>query len=164
MIPVKLLLLIPIFLCCSPNFTKAQTADLIVIEKSARKLTLTSSGKQLAAYSVALGGTPFGPKQCRGDGKTPEGEYRIIGRNSRSAFHRSLKISYPNARDRRKAAFLRCDPGGDIMIHGLPNGRGWIGAAHRSSDWTLGCIALTDSEIDEIWKLVPNGANVRIIP
>jgi len=147
-----------------PVSASTEGADLVLIEKSKRLLTLKRGDKQLAQYTVALGGTPVGPKRCIGDSKTPEGTYRIIGRNSKSAFYRSLKLSYPTKEDRENAKRLGCSPGGDIMIHGLPNGRGWIGAAHRQMDWTLGCIAVTNSEIDEIWKFVADGTAVQIKP
>ena len=147
-----------------PYFAYAQNADLVLIEKGARQLTLKREGKVVAVFKVALGSSPRGPKECQGDAKTPEGEYQITGRNSHSAFHRSLRISYPSKSDRKRAAALGCAPGGDIMIHGLPNGRGWVGASHRLTDWTNGCVAVTDSEIEQIWKLVPDGVMVRIVP
>jgi len=113
---------------------------------------------------VALGQGGLAPKQRAGDGRTPEGRYVIDSRNSASAYHRSLHISYPNPEDRKRAAKLGVSPGGDIMIHGLPNGKGFIGSAHRAYDWTLGCVAVTDAEIEEIWKLVPDGTPVEIRP
>ena len=104
------------------------------------------------------------PKTYKGDNRTPEGFYTIDGRNPGSHYHRSIHVSYPNAQDRARAKKLGKDPGGDIFIHGLPNGQGWIGKAHVLHDWTLGCIAVTDEEIEEIWKLVPNGTVVEIRP
>lgn len=142
----------------------AESADSILIEKSKRRLTLLKNDKKVAQYSISLGGVPIGPKQCQGDNKTPEGDYLISGRNPNSSFYRSLKVSYPNELDRKNASRLGCMPGGDIMIHGLPNGRGWLGILHRLFNWTRGCIAVKDSEIDEIWHLVPDGARVRIVP
>lgn len=139
-------------------------ADRIVVHKKDRTLLLLRENKVIAAYKIALGGEPIGPKTCQGDHRTPEGAYTIDGRNSASKFHRALRVSYPNADDRRRAAKAHCSPGGDIMIHGLPNGYGRIGAAHRLKDWTDGCIAVTDEEIEEIWKLVPNGTPVEIRP
>lgn len=140
------------------------TADQVVINKSKRELLLLRKGKLLRSYKVALGRNPVGAKQFQGDGKTPEGAYTISGRNVRSAFHRSLRVSYPSDADRDHARHLGRDPGGDIMIHGLPNGQGWIGAAHRATDWTQGCIAVTNAEIEEIWNLVPDGTPVEIHP
>jgi murein L,D-transpeptidase YafK len=142
----------------------AATADCIVVEKANRTLMLYREGQVLKTYKIALGGHPIGPKEQQGDGRTPEGVYVIDARNRSSAFHRALHISYPNAEDRRRAAARRVQPGGDIMIHGLPNGWSAIGKAHLLRDWTNGCIAVTDAEIEEIWRLVPNGTRVEIRP
>ena len=139
-------------------------ADRIVVLKSERTLTLMHDGKPFRTYKVALGGQPLGPKTQRGDHKTPEGTYIIDRRNSHSQFHRALHVSYPNADDVARARKLHVAPGGDIMIHGLPNGMGWVGSAHLARDWTDGCLAVTDKEIDEIWKLVPDGTPVEIKP
>lgn len=139
-------------------------ADRIVINKARRELVLMRVGKAIRTYRVALGRNPAGRKMRQGDGRTPEGAYVIAGRNARSAFHRSLRISYPNVEDRARARKLGVSPGGDIMIHGLPNGRGYVGKAHRLMDWTDGCIAVTNEEIEEIWALVPNGTAVQINP
>jgi murein L,D-transpeptidase YafK len=145
-------------------FAADTNVDKILILKSERKLQLLYGQRVVKEYRVALGNTPAGPKDRRGDGKTPEGTYVIDFRNKNSQFHRSLHISYPNAADKARARKLRVDPGGDIFIHGLMNGYGWVGAAHRSKDWTLGCIAVTNEEIEEIWKLVPDGTPVEIRP
>lgn len=138
--------------------------DHIMIHKNARTLELMHAGQIIKTYKIALGGNPVGPKIQQGDHKTPEGKYVIDSRNLRSQFHRSLHISYPNAEDRERARKLGVQPGGDIFIHGLPNGYGFIGSAHRARDWTDGCIAVTDQEIEEIWILVPNGTPVEIRP
>ena len=100
----------------------------------------------------------------QGDHKTPEGHYVLDRRNPKSKFYKSIHVSYPNEQDRRKAQAKGVPPGGDIMIHGLPNGMGAVGAAHRLTDWTDGCIAVTDAEMDEIWKIVPDGTPVEIRP
>jgi len=139
-------------------------ADKIVVNKSKRELLLSRSGKMIRTYRIALGKNPVGPKLRKGDRKTPEGVYSISGRNAASAYHRSLRISYPNADDRIRARRQGVDPGGDIMIHGLPNGQGYVGASHRLIDWTDGCIAVTDAEIEEIWRLVPDGTPIQINP
>jgi murein L,D-transpeptidase YafK len=107
-------------------------ADMILVEKSARRLTLFCAGRKLKEYRVALGFSPVGPKQHEGDGRTPEGKYKIDFRKSDSAFHRALHISYPDAADSARAAEAGVAPGGDIMIHGLPNGFSALGPAHRS--------------------------------
>ena len=139
-------------------------ADKILIEKKERRLTLISKDKVLKTYKIALGGNPNGPKERQGDNKTPEGTYVIDSRNKDSRYHLSLHISYPNERDRRRAKELGVSPGGDIMIHGIKNGFEWIGPSHTWLDWTKGCIAVTDEEIEEIDKLVPNGTIVEIRP
>jgi L,D-peptidoglycan transpeptidase YkuD (ErfK/YbiS/YcfS/YnhG family) len=138
--------------------------DRIVIEKSARKLSLFVNGKALKSYRVALGRTPIGAKQEEGDNKTPEGVYRIDGRNPQSNFHLALHVSYPSDEDKVHAAERGVSAGFDIMIHGIRNGRGWIGAFHRLSDWTAGCIGLTDEEIEELWRVTPDGTIVEIQP
>jgi murein L,D-transpeptidase YafK len=140
------------------------TADKVVINKSKRELLLFKGGTVIRTYRVALGRNPIGPKLRQGDGKTPEGSYAIVGRNPSSAYHKSLQISYPGSADRERARRQHAAPGGDIMIHGLPNGQGWIGAAHRLYDWTEGCIAVTNDEIEEIWRLVADGTPVQINP
>jgi len=143
---------------------KPGQADSILILKKDHLLELLAGGKVIRTYKVALGQGGLEPKQREGDGRTPEGRYIIDRRNAASEYHRALHISYPNEEDRKRAAKLGVSPGGDIMIHGLPNGRGWIGASHRTMDWTLGCVAVTDAEIEEIWKMVPVGTPVEIRP
>ncbi len=139
-------------------------ADRIVIEKKERRLTLFSKGRILRQYKIALGGNPDGPKEKQGDNKTPEGTYVIDSRNHGSRFHRSLHISYPNEKDKKRAQELGVCPGGDIMIHGIKNGFSQVGESHTQVDWTKGCIAVTDEEIEDIDKLVPNGTAVEIRP
>ena len=146
------------------NLYAVTKADRIIVHKSARVMELMHADQVIKTYKIALGGNPVGPKERQGDHRTPEGSYVIDRRNEHSKFHRSLHISYPNAADREHARQLGVSPGGDIFIHGLPNGYGWIGAAHRAHDWTDGCIAVTDNEIDEIWNLVDNGTPVEIKP
>jgi murein L,D-transpeptidase YafK len=138
--------------------------DSILILKKDHTLQLLSAGKVVRTYKVALGTGGLAPKQREGDARTPEGHYTIDAKNLDSHYHRGLHVSYPNAEDRQRAAKLGVPPGGAIMIHGLPNGKGYIGAAHRLYDWTLGCIAVTDQEIEEIWDLVPVGTPVEIRP
>jgi tetratricopeptide (TPR) repeat protein len=140
------------------------SVDRILIEKSTRRLMLITQGEVLKSYKIALGGNPIGPKERRGDNKTPEGTYVIDARNRDSRFHLSLRISYPNERDKKRAKELGVSPGGDIMIHGIKNGLSWVGNAHSGIDWTKGCIAVTDQEIEEIDKLAPNGTIVEIRP
>ena len=144
--------------------TGKEQADRIVILKSKRSMTLMSGDKVLKTYLVALGGKPVGPKERQGDHKTPEGSYVIDQKNAHSQFHLSLHVSYPSAVDRAKARKMRVSAGGDIMIHGLPPSFSKLGALHRQVDWTDGCIAVTDQEIEEIWALVPVGTRVEIRP
>ena len=139
-------------------------ADRIVVMKSARTLTLMSDGKTLKTYKVALGAQPIGAKERQGDHKTPEGNYIIDAKVEHSRFHRALHISYPNQADRDRARKLGVSPGGAVEIHGLGDKFGWIGARHRAYDWTDGCIAVTNAEIEEIWRLVPVGTRVEILP
>ncbi|MFZ2197949.1 MAG: L,D-transpeptidase family protein [Thermodesulfovibrionales bacterium] len=139
-------------------------AEKILIEKKERRLTLISKGKVLKTYKIALGGNPNGPKERQGDNKTPEGTYIIDSRNKGSRYHLSLHISYPNEKDKKRAKELGVSPGGDIMIHGIKNGLSWVGDFHTEADWTKGCIAVTDEEIEEIDKLAPNGTIVEIRP
>jgi outer membrane protein assembly factor BamD (BamD/ComL family) len=144
--------------------TRKEPADKILIEKKERRLTLISRGEVLKTYKIALGGNPDGPKERKGDNKTPEGTYIIDSRNKDSRYHRSLHISYPNEKDKKRAKELGVSPGGDIMIHGIKNDFSWVGDFHTEVDWTKGCIAVTDEEIEEIEKLAPNGTIVEIRP
>jgi len=138
--------------------------DKILIEKQERRLTLILKGKVLKTYKIALGGNPNGPKERQGDNKTPEGTYVIDSRNRDSRYHLSLHISYPNEKDKKRARELGVSPGGNIMIHGIKNGFSWVGDLHTEVDWTKGCIAVTDEEVEEIDKLAPNGTIVEIRP
>ncbi|MCP3177044.1 L,D-transpeptidase family protein [Desulfuromonas sp. KJ2020] len=139
-------------------------ADTILVEKAARLLTLYRDGERIKSYRISLGGKPVGPKVRQGDLRTPEGRYRIASRNEQSRFHRALRISYPNTRDLRRAHKMGVSPGSDIMIHGLGDRFAWLGRQHFLADWTEGCIAVTNEEIEEIWRLVPDGAGVLILP
>lgn len=138
------------------------TIDRILVEKSERKLSILRGGKVLKTYRVALGRNPIGAKEEEGDNKTPEGIYTIDYRNPKSDYHLALHISYPSAEDTTRAAQRGVNAGFDIMIHGLPNGQGWMGAAHRQKDWTAGCIAVTDKEIDELYRVTPDGTTIEI--
>ncbi len=138
-------------------------ADKILVLKSKRQLKLMRAGKVLKTYRISLGFNPKGAKTRRGDGKTPEGKYVIDSRNPRSRFTLGLHVSYPNATDRARARRMGKDPGGNIMIHGLPNGRpsNW---KKQFTDWTAGCIAVSNAAIREIWHAVPNGTPIEIRP
>jgi murein L,D-transpeptidase YafK len=155
-----------LYALCSAFATDAAPtkADKVVVLKKDHTLQLLSNGKVFKEYKVALGPHVDGAKTQQGDGRTPEGSYSIDSRNAQSQFHRSLHISYPNAQDVSNAKAKHVSPGGDVFIHGLPPKYAFVGAAHRAHDWTLGCIAVTDAEIEEIWKLVPNGTPIEIRP
>jgi murein L,D-transpeptidase YafK len=139
------------------------TADRILILKSAHTMELLSHGQVLKTYKVALG-DPHGTKIQAGDKKTPEGVYSVDAKNPHSLFHRALHLSYPNASDRERARTLGVSPGGDIEIHGLPARYAWLGRAQSATDWTTGCIAVSNPEIDEIWGMVAVGTPVEIRP
>lgn len=161
----KALLLVAVLVLCASSRAAPQTiADEIVIVKSQRTLTLMHDGKALKGYKVALGTEPIGAKERIGDHKTPEGEYTIDAKKDKSQFYKALHLSYPNTADRARARRLGIAPGGDIEIHGLGAKFGWIGSARRKFDWTDGCIAVTNQEIDEIFAMVPVGTRVEIRP
>jgi murein L,D-transpeptidase YafK len=140
------------------------TVDHVVVKKSARVLELYKGAELVRSYSVSLGRRPIGPKERTGDGRTPEGNYRLDYRKLESSFHRALHISYPDSKDVAAARAKALDAGGLIMVHGMKNGLGWIGRAHRAFDWTDGCVAVTDREIEEIIRVVPDGTPITILP
>jgi len=139
-------------------------ADRVVVLKKERTLQLLSGEKVIKSYKVALGGDPVGAKTRQGDHKTPEGVYFLDSRNAQSQFYKSIHISYPNAHDRAAARAKGLSPGDDVFVHGLPNGYGWVDASHRMKDWTDGCIAVTNQEMDEIWNAVKDGTPIEIRP
>lgn len=149
--------------CSGPNRIgrayRGPLADQLVLRKSERSLYVLSQGKLLGKHRINLGFAPRGHKLREGDGRTPEGLYHIDRRNNRSAFLLSLGISYPNARDRARAAAQGVSPGGDIFIHGV--GREGARKAHKP-DWTAGCIAVTDTEIRKLYQMVPLGTPIWI--
>ena len=144
--------------------TPQQKATHVLVLKKEHKMELFSGDTVIKTYAVALGRGGLSPKQREGDHLTPEGLYQIDRRNKNSRFYRALHVSYPNEADRERARELNVNPGSDIMIHGITNGLGWLGSMHRMIDWTSGCIAVTDTEMDEIWLLVPDGTPVEIRP
>jgi murein L,D-transpeptidase YafK len=139
-------------------------ADLVVVRKSARRMELYRGSELLKAYPISLGRHPVGKKQQQGDGRTPEGEYRLDYRNPNSSFHKALHISYPQSDDVATARMHGVEPGGLVMVHGLRNDLGWLGRLHRFVDWTDGCVAVTNGEIDEIWRAVPDGTKIVLQP
>ena len=137
--------------------------DSIYVVKHLREMYVYHHDTLLKIYRIALGDAPRGHKHVQGDEKTPEGIYHIYDRNPNSSCHKNLGISYPNNTDRRYAQGLKQSPGGDIKIHGLPNGQGHVGKAHLLHDWTNGCIAVTDEEIDELYKFTIIGSPINIV-
>ena len=145
-----------------PPAPLTEQIDLILIEKSARRMTVFRDGQAVRTYKIALGFAPAGDKLQQGDGKTPEGKFTITRRNPNSKYHLSLGIDYPQADDIARAKAAGLDPGGDIFIHGQPNGFGKL--ATIPTDWTAGCIAVSDAEIEELWRVVQTGTTVEIKP
>ena len=146
------------------DFGAGQTllADYLIVDKSERLLIAYQNGKPIKAYrGLQFGDAPMGHKRFQGDERTPEGLYTIDTRNPQSRFHLSLRISYPNSRDRAFAAQYGRSPGGDIFIHGQPN---QLPMGRMRGDWTDGCIALSNSEIEELWQIVPDGTPIEIRP
>ena len=137
--------------------------DRIHVDKSAHLMTVYANGQAVRTFHVALGRGGLEPKVKQGDGRVPEGRYLITGRNPESAFHLSLRIGYPTPDQLSAASQRGIDPGGNIMIHGVPNGRGWLNDRHRLTDWTQGCIAVTNAEMDWLWQAVPDGTPIEIV-
>lgn len=144
--------------------TNGIRADRLLVEKGERRLTLYSEGRVIKRYAIALGRQPVGAKQLEGDGKTPEGRFTIDWRNPHSAAYRSLHISYPRPHHIAFARERHRSPGGGVMIHGLANGSGVLGPLHRLRDWTDGCVAVTNAEMDDLWRAVPDGTPIDIVP
>ena len=136
--------------------------DSILVKKSGRKMIVFSKQKEIKTYQIALGNEPVGKKQFEGDGKTPEGLYFIDAKSAKSKFHKNLNISYPNKEDIKYAATQNKKAGGDIKIHGLPNG--FSVKTYVISNWTLGCIAVTNDEIDELFEHIKLGSPILILP
>lgn len=147
-----------------PPRLSSRIADRVLVEKNARRLTLFRNNRPIKSYEIALGRQPVGAKQFEGDNKTPEGRYVIDFRKRNSSYHRALHISYPGPQEAAFAAKQKRSAGGNIMIHGLPNGMGSMGPLHRLRDWTAGCIAVTNNEIEELWQAIPDGTPIDIRP
>jgi len=155
--------LLGLFLSSAAHASGTIHADKVVVIKNEKLLLLLRDGKILKSYRVSIGRNP-GRRVRRGDNRTPEGRYVIDGRNPRSSYYKALHISYPNASDIRNARKLGVSPGGEVLIHGLPSDFEDLGPSHADLNWTRGCIAVSNEEMDEIWQLVPDGTPVRITP
>jgi murein L,D-transpeptidase YafK len=148
----------------SEKLKPGEMIDKIVINKSKREMLIYSKGNLLKTYKIALGKNPIGDKQFEGDDKTPEGLYSINDKNPNSSYHKNLGVSYPNGNDSAEAKSFNKPVGGNIKIHGIRNYMGIIGKFHALRDWTKGCIAVSDEEIDELFEHVPIGTPIQINP
>lgn len=140
------------------------TVDRVVVFKAERKLIAVKNGRVVKTYRVALGQSPLGTKRCRGDNRTPEGEYYVTHRVPESRYFLALHLSYPSPADTMLARNAGCEPGGSIEIHGLAPEFGWMGPRHLERDWTNGCIAVTNEEMKELYRSIAVGTPVEIYP
>ncbi|MGB5345706.1 MAG: L,D-transpeptidase family protein [Woeseia sp.] len=162
---LTVLLLLPAFAPADGNMSaEFPEAELVLVEKGARKLHLINNGRPFRTFDIALGVAPVGDKEQEGDARTPEGRYILDLRNPNSDFFLSIHISYPNEQDLYQARQLGVDPGGQIMIHGQPNMPTYSEGFYRSSDWTNGCIAVSNSDMIDIWLMTPDGTPIEIRP
>jgi len=157
-------LLALLFMYPAPGLYAAEKADMVRVVKSENRLYLLKENEVIASYRVKFGANPKGHKQQQGDERTPEGSYFLTYKNSNSAFYRSIHVSYPNALDQENARAMGVDPGGDIMIHGQANGWQWAGFLTQLVNWTDGCIALTNANMDEVWSAIDPGTPIEILP
>ena len=164
----KIILLLSFLLCVSGTSFAESTGKVnnILVRKAERKMYLRNDDKIVKQYTIRLGRNPVGPKMKEGDSRTPEGDYKIIAHNPKSAFHKALRISYPTEEQVKNAENSGYSAGGDIMIHGYPNRAPnfLFHLVHRFRDWTAGCIAVNDDEIEEIYDLVRDNTLIRIEP
>jgi murein L,D-transpeptidase YafK len=138
--------------------------DLIRVYKKDRWMAVYRGGRIVREFRVSLGRGGLGPKRRQGDGRVPEGVYPIIAHNPRSAYYLSLRIGYPTVEQAAAARMAGVNAGGDVMIHGLPNGDGWIGSRQLRIDWTEGCVALTNPEIQWLYRAVADATPIEIYP
>jgi murein L,D-transpeptidase YafK len=160
---LRLLVLLGSFLVVGQGHA-SEKADQVVVDKSERVMTLLRNGQEIGRFPISLGGDPEGPKHQEGDQRTPEGRYVLDYKKSDSAYYKAIHISYPNAEDVAYAEKMKLAPGGQIMIHGQKNGFGWLGVVMQHFDWTAGCIAVTNRDMDRIWEAVEAGTPIEIKP
>jgi murein L,D-transpeptidase YafK len=160
----KYVLIALLFILQTTSVLGEQKADAVLVVKSKNRLYLMNKGEAFASFHVSFGSNPKGHKQEQGDGRTPEGRYILDYKNPGSEYYRSIHISYPNAKDRKEASKRGVDPGGDIMIHGQKNGYGGLSFLVQRFNWTNGCIALSDRDMDTVWKAVEPGTPIEIKP
>lgn len=161
---MKFYFLVLVILISNTCFAIEQKIDFVLVDKSEEKMFLLSKGKTIKEYDVVFGAKPEGHKQQEGDERTPEGTYILDYKKPDSSFYKAIHISYPNAQDIKNAKENGVNPGGLIMIHAQKNGFGWLSWLTQLFNWTDGCIAVTNSEMDEIWKLVEVGTPIEIKP
>ena len=147
-----------------PCTAEDKKVDLVFVDKSDAKMQLMLKGETVKAYSVVFGANPTGHKEKEGDERTPEGKYILDYKKADSSFHKAIHISYPNEEDKARAKENGLNPGGLIMIHGQRNGLGWLSWVTQWFNWTDGCIAVTNAQMDEIWELVDVGTPIEIVP
>jgi len=160
---MKIITLLHLFLLAT-LCQAADKADLLIVQKKDRVMLLMKDGMEIKRYKIVLGGNPVGHKQQEGDQRTPEGNYILDYKKSDSSFYKAIHVSYPNVKDKKHAKQLGVNPGGFIMIHGQKNGFGWISSLAQQFDWTDGCIAVKNYEMDEIWDAVDVGTPIQINP
>ena len=153
-----------IFLFAGSSFALGGTVDSVLVKKSEGKMYLLANGKPVKTYKVAFGANPEGHKQKEGDERTPEGKYVLDFKKEDSSYYKAIHISYPSPKDIARAKAAGVNPGGSIMIHGQRNGLGWIAWLSQRFNWTDGCIAVTNAEMEEIWSLVEAGTPIEIVP
>lgn len=146
------------------QFVSAASVDLVRVLKSEHKLQLVSAGKVVNEFHVALGGNPKGHKKQEGDERTPEGQYVLDYKNENSSFYRAIHISYPNTKDTELAMSMGVSPGGQVMIHGQKNGFGWLSSVMQRFNWTDGCVALSNQDMDIVWQKVRTGTPIELFP
>lgn len=161
---MKYIIFFTIFIFSSISIAQEKPIDKVVVYKAKRQMQLLSGNEVIKTYSISLGDNPIGHKVQEGDERTPEGDYVIDYRNPQSRYHLSLHISYPNEKDKANAKKLGVSPGGNIMIHGSPKNFQWSESILKNTDWTDGCIAITNKEIEEFGRLVKNGTKITLHP
>ena len=161
---LHIFILFIVVLCYPGAAYSNEKAELVIVVKSEYRLYLIREGKLFASFPVVFGSNPKGHKQQQGDNRTPEGEYVLDYKNANSAYYKSIHISYPNKQDREDARKRGVSPGGDIMIHGQPNKWGKFSLVTQLFNWTNGCIALSDSDMDAVWNAVDPGTPIQIRP
>lgn len=160
------ILTLSVLACSTPVWpaNAAQKADLVRVSKSESKLYLLNKGQTFASFHVVFGRNSLGSKQQEGDHRTPEGRYVLDSKNEKSAFYKAIHISYPSPEDRARAAKLGVSPGGSVMVHGQKNGFAWLEALAQHFNWTNGCIALRDEDMEVVWNSVDAGTPIEIQP